>query len=306
MIGDQYKLFVGGFPASMTHEGIRANLVNLGPITDIQFLDLNSNTQADYSSKRSPRPATKGYCIVTVKDKSFYYRLLGEKQLMMNGRALVISPYLTGIELFKANAFNNKRRTILKKVPNSIQVETLIDLLEWNFGKVKNLFPFRKLKNMPFVHEQSYTSYSVMFHDLRSADLAASVGYLEINQYIQCVIEKFRHSKIKNEKIRRDLNNHRFEVEYDTQRLSENLYFDKCEVIKTTEAWKSASRYYTIGKDLSTEACLGFQKWKLPNTPRFLGNKTFKLRPTQSRYWSSGDMYSFYIHKGQNLRFNYL
>ena len=77
------------------------------------------------------------------------------------------------------------------------------------------MFPFRKSASMVTANEVAITSFSVMFVDVKAANLATSASYLDIDKRTTCVIEKFRHSKIKAEKERRqhtighyDLHNH--------------------------------------------------------------------------------------------------
>lgn len=51
------------------------------------------------------------------------------KSLTLVGRSLIVTPYLAGVDLYKANSANNKKRVILKQVASSVTADELLELL---------------------------------------------------------------------------------------------------------------------------------------------------------------------------------
>lgn len=307
---ERYKLFIGGLPPYMNIEEIEASLSSLVPISQVEFLNPREQGQRKQSAgSYTHKSQQTEYCIVTVTDRLFYNRLIQVNNLSLGGRALVISPYLNGIDLYKANAFNNKRRVVLKGVPSDMQIASLVELIQWKFGQVENMFPFRKSTSIITANELAITSFSIMFVDVKAANLAASAGYLDIDKRTSCVIEKFRHSKIKAEKERRqhtighyDLHNHtKTHQFYSTRPIP---YTDSTHYGYGYKSYMPQGNRFDIRHDQRVNIFFSPKNISSTNINGFSGNRAVKLKPNQRRYWCSGDFDRAYAHERQNLRFN--
>lgn len=124
---ERYKLVVGGLPPYMNIEALEASLSSLGPILQVEFLNPREQGQRKQSAgSYTHKSQQTEYCIVTVTDRLFYNRLIQDNNLSLGGRALVISPYLNCIDLYKANALNNKRIVVLKGISSAMEIASLV------------------------------------------------------------------------------------------------------------------------------------------------------------------------------------
>lgn len=204
MIKRVYKLFIGGLASTMAVREVQVFLATLGPIDSVELLAPEpAMLDGRHASRSLP---SHGNCVVTVADVSFYHRLMQAKSLTLGERSLIVTPYLAGVDLYKANSANNKKRVILKQVASSVTADELVELLQTCFGEVSHMFAFKSERKETCGSQRAFSSYSVMFANTEAARLAASAGYLETDEISTILIERFEYSKT-NKKSKKTNNN---------------------------------------------------------------------------------------------------
>lgn len=198
-----YNLFVAGIPYGINSRAIEVCFATLG--YQVKVRTEESITGEGCENQNSI--LCQGYCVIRPRDQSTYYSILKNKGIQFQGRTLICKPYLEGDSLYRQNAYNNKRRVILKGIPVQISTDSVLELLEWVYGPVEKMYKFLSDKvdsqrEIP-TNGQKFMSLSVMFWDKEAAKKASADKYCQVKGF-KIGIEAFQ-SKKKRRKMATDL-----------------------------------------------------------------------------------------------------
>lgn len=203
-----HRVFISGVPSRYSPEEIISYFSQYGLIQNIQPAKARRR-YIDRAIGEKPKRVTKGSWVLTLNDKETLRKILEKKSHIFHDRSLICKPFLTGQKLYMLNKDSNNRRIILKHVSVLISEEELKKRLERDFGPIEFMFSFRSDKtpqDVPqsvrkrskdgFAYEpastgRQYNSYSVMFEDAASVDLATKFAYLDYIQHQPITIERF-------------------------------------------------------------------------------------------------------------------
>jgi hypothetical protein len=104
-------------------------------------------------------------------------------------------PYLTGVNLYKLNARNNKRRIILKFVPSYLRVKEVRNALEDQFGEIEEIYPFLSDSKYHDESRRKYYTYSVMFVNPSAAQKVANLNVIQLKVGVHAQVEKYAKKK---------------------------------------------------------------------------------------------------------------
>ena len=195
----QYRIFVAGVPSGVSSKTVESYFRSFGPITAITEIDRRVEDAGIYSndvdSTIHPFEIMRGVCCVITPYEQTYNAILGTSNHCIKKRTIMCSPYKSKKAAIKENRKNNKRRIIIKRVPSSIEEGIIKDSIEYLFGPISVFFSFlpeaMQVKN-PYRNRRLHKSYSVMFTDKQSAQLAVDAGKFFLRGYGELAIEPFR------------------------------------------------------------------------------------------------------------------
>ena len=154
---EKFILFVSGIPEGTSYHGL------------ISYFKHHGFTIRIFHRNYKPRSAEShfsvGHCLIKVDSELTYTTLLGYRRFEFMGRRLMVSPFLQGAHLHRANSQKNKRRIVVKLVPSFVHESELVLCLERYFGAVESIYKF---KDSPFssvppsIKASSANSFSVM------------------------------------------------------------------------------------------------------------------------------------------------
>lgn len=184
-----YQIFVAGIPCLTSAQEVTMCFSRLNYVVRVE--------QSSFPTlfAKNQRLVVDGHCVISVKNLSSYEGILSHGEIKLKGRKLMCKPYLTGVNLYKLNAQNNKRRIILKSVPSFLYERDVRHSLEKKFGKIEQFFPFLSDNRTPEESKRKFTSYSVMFEDVNSALWAVEANVVELKEGIYANIEKFSRKR---------------------------------------------------------------------------------------------------------------
>ena len=140
-----------------------------------------------------------GHCLICTRNRNEYENILNSERIFFDGRWLSVKPYLSGVELYRQNCKNNKRRILLKRVPLNISDFEIRDSLESKFGLVSELFclmPDKKESSSHYMRKRKTRTYSVMFYQEVSSTFVNNMK-LELRPGLWVLAEKFSVKKKK-------------------------------------------------------------------------------------------------------------
>lgn len=143
------------------------------------------------------RPIKNGYCLLETSSRRDYESLLDMKHVAYVGRRLIVKPYLAGVELYKENRKNNKRRVLLKQVPTYITDEEVKFHLCEKFGEIVEFYRLQSHKLAESFKDRGFKAFSVMFKDSVVEKVGQNTS-LEIRNGLRLKLERFSMEKKKS------------------------------------------------------------------------------------------------------------
>ena len=133
---------------------------------------------------------------MATRSKQVYEAMLNNSQFIYLGRRLKIKPHLRGVELYKENSRNNKRRMFLKRVPTFISEAEIKYYLETNFGRISEFYELMSDQSMskPKYRNRKVKTYSIMFESSLSGKFNGCI-HLEIRNGVYIQAERFSVKK---------------------------------------------------------------------------------------------------------------
>lgn len=142
--------------------------------------------------KKKNEKKIKGYCFVVLTSKIEFDKMLKEETHELEGRILIIKPYLKGEELEKFREEVENRRVFIKEIPLEFEDKDLLPLLK-QFGSLEDCFIARDIVNGGKSRGFGYGT----FHFVEDARKAFEIGFVEYskNEGENGRIEIFRFEK---------------------------------------------------------------------------------------------------------------
>ena len=184
------QIYVAGIPTSTTTVELSACFSRHSYLVRVE------TTSKFPTGDNSQRFVLDGHCVISVADTTTYESILTNKRILLRGRRLMCSEFLTGTKLYKLNAMNNKRRIILKYVPSYLSEIEVKDSLERQFGKVERFFSYLSEHKEADESRRRYKAYSVMFDQISVAQVVADRNVIELKYGINATVEKYNRKRV--------------------------------------------------------------------------------------------------------------
>lgn len=199
------KIFVTGVEFKTPIAEIFALFSKYGPISNVrEILKKVDHKPLKRMSKKND--VCSGSCCVETPCSSTAEKILSIGTFNLNNRDIMCAPFKLGRELASENEEKNRRRVLLKKVPAHIPENQLRSAVELMFGPVEVFFAFLsddkrgKKKGYKGKHLRSIRTYSVMFRNVESCNLAIEAGEVFLADDAIIIIERFSN-EFRREKL---------------------------------------------------------------------------------------------------------
>ena len=167
----RWSIFVGSLPGHFTKKDIRL-IFSRKYNVNIERVDMKTRDHP-YSMMNC------GYCTIQVNNCNIYHHILTIGRFeIYPGRYIICKPFMKGTKLKKATRNLDKRRIVLKQVPNYVDIEDIKRYFH-KFSPIENIFPlntekqsansFVKSLQTVFSKVQNTTTYSVVFNSVSDA-----------------------------------------------------------------------------------------------------------------------------------------
>lgn len=187
---EEFKIFVAGIPYNTSEKDVINFFGKFGKVLGVAKHRRSTKHHNSYQQCY----IREGHCVLALSDYETFDSILKTKNITMFGRSIMCEAYKSGVQLYKQNSVNNKKRVILKNVPTQYEDEEVKTLLQSAYGEVDTLYHFISEQKSPgkFHKKRKYKSFSVMFKHEASAQKAAEDKFLNFDNSCIVVIEKYK------------------------------------------------------------------------------------------------------------------
>lgn len=205
----KYRIFVAGIPSGIPKRTLENYFSQFGSIFSITELTKRvpgkKKKIEQTSSATEPSDIRGGVCLVTTYDLITRDTILNHPRHELKKRTIMCSKYKSVQTVIEENIEKNTKRVLLKRVSSAMKEDYVKKLVEQKFGPVEVMFAFLaehkegKAKEKEF---RPFKTYSVMFYNTESAELAISTAVVKHSTFKPFFIEPFVFNYSKKPKKR--------------------------------------------------------------------------------------------------------
>ena len=184
------RIHVAGVPSRVKQSELLHFFESFGPIVSVEPRPCKEDITI------SPGKSSKTYWVLRLANEDTYLRILSEKQVVLFGRSIHVSPMFSGRDLIMHNRENTKKRVLIKKVPSWVTEEQLLSAIESQIGKVEAYFKYETDSHKAKKHDskkkiRKVCTYSVTMQEKSDRDQLIALGQLKLTAEISVPVEKY-------------------------------------------------------------------------------------------------------------------
>lgn len=189
-----YGIYVSGIPPGTGKCDIMSYFKTFGDILDVKLFDskTDSNTRSLWQRHQKAN-SRRHFCILFSRDQETFGRILRCPRHTIGIARVFCEEYLTGNRLNKQNKLNNQKRAFIRKIPQNMGIDQLIDLIEEYSGPIESYVDFKDDMHPRAMHY----SMSITFKKIEDRDWFykrwESQGLLVLGERV--IVEKYIQKK---------------------------------------------------------------------------------------------------------------